>query len=118
MVSLRQFTNNAFTHHHGMQSEERFGNIDEDGDGFVSELTRADITAVTVYQAALPVPGRVTPDDPEAAKAARIGEARLRRSVVRPATFPRFPWEIADGFTRSRARTTPRETCKSAKRPP
>ena len=31
VVSLRQFTNNAFTHHHGMQSEERFGvGIDED----------------------------------------------------------------------------------------
>jgi len=74
-VSLRQFTNNAFTHHHGMQTEERFGvGFDEDGDGFVNELTRADITAVTVYQATLPVPGRVIPEDPEAAKAARVGE--------------------------------------------
>ena len=78
VVSLRQFTNNAFTHHHGMQAEERFGiGVDEDGDGFVNELTRADITAVTVYQAALPVPGRATPDDPEAAKAAQIGEVRF-----------------------------------------
>jgi len=42
VVSLRQFTNNAFTQHFGMQPEERFGlGVDEDGDGFVNELTRA-----------------------------------------------------------------------------
>jgi len=34
VVSIRQFTNNAMNHHHGMQSEERFGqNTDPDGDG-------------------------------------------------------------------------------------
>ena len=34
VISLRQFTNNAFNHHHGIQSEERFGSgIDADGDG-------------------------------------------------------------------------------------
>jgi hypothetical protein len=43
VVSLRQFTNNAFNQHHGIQSEERFGlGVDEDGDGFANELTRAD----------------------------------------------------------------------------
>jgi hypothetical protein len=46
VISLRQFTNNAYNHHHGMQSEERFGlGVDADGDGVVNELTRADITA-------------------------------------------------------------------------
>jgi hypothetical protein len=40
VVSLRKFTNNAFNHHHGIQSEERFGTgVDADGDGFVNELT-------------------------------------------------------------------------------
>jgi hypothetical protein len=37
VVSIRQFSNNAFNHHHGMQAEERFGlNGDPDGDGFTN----------------------------------------------------------------------------------
>src|SRR5258707_1473706 len=66
VVSLRQFTNNAFNHHHGIQTTERFGiGTDADGDGFVNEMTRADVTAVALYQATLAVPGRVIPNDPE-----------------------------------------------------
>jgi len=62
VTSLREFTNNAYNHHHGMQSAERFGyGQDPDGDGFVNELTRADITAATMWQATLEVPGRVIP---------------------------------------------------------
>ena len=54
IVSVRQFTNNAFNHHHGIQSEERFGlGVDPDGDGFVNELTTADMTAVTLFQITL-----------------------------------------------------------------
>ena len=65
VVSLREFSNNAFNHHHGIQSSERFGqDLDPDGDGFVNELTRADVTAVTLFQAAMAVPGRVIPSDP------------------------------------------------------
>jgi CxxC motif-containing protein (DUF1111 family) len=78
VISLRQFTNNAFPQHHGMQPEERVGiGVDEDGDGFRNELTRADITAVTVYQATLPVPGQVIPDDPEVKTAVNTGEQRF-----------------------------------------
>lgn len=74
-VSLREFTNNAFNHHHGMQSVERFGyGMDADGDGVVNELTRADITAVTVFQATLPVPGQVIPPDPAIRDAIERGE--------------------------------------------
>lgn len=75
VVSLRQFSNNAFNHHHGMQAEERFGqDKDPDGDGFRNELTRADMTAVSLFQAAMAVPGRVIPNDPEIEKAVASGE--------------------------------------------
>lgn len=92
VVSLRQFTNNAFTQHFGMQPEERFGTgIDEDGDGFVNELTRADITAVTIYQAALPVPGRVIPDDPEVERAVHNGERRFEQIGCTGCHISRLP---------------------------
>ncbi len=74
VVSLREFTNNAFNHHHGMQAVERFGPGDPDNDGFTNELTRADITAASVYQATLAVPGRVIPRDPVIEAAVRTGE--------------------------------------------
>ncbi len=76
VISIRQFSNNAFNHHHGMQSEERFGlNEDPDGDGFKNELTTADLTAVSLFQATLPVPGRVIPNDPAVEHANLMGEA-------------------------------------------
>jgi hypothetical protein len=52
IVSIRQFSNNAFNHHHGMQAEERFGlDTDPDGDGFANELTAAD------FDCGLDIPG-------------------------------------------------------------
>src|SRR5206468_10336727 len=76
VVSIREFTNNAFNHHHGMQSTERFGvDTDPDGDGFKNELTRADITAVTLFQATMAVPGRVIPNNPDIEQAVLNGEA-------------------------------------------
>jgi len=68
VVSLREFSNNAFNHHHGMQAEERFDlnptkGVDFDEDGIDHELTIGDITAVTLYQAALGTPGQVLPKD-------------------------------------------------------
>lgn len=75
VVSIRQFTNNAMNHHHGMQSEERFGlNTDPDGDGFRNELTTADLTAISLFQATLPVPGRVISNDPAVEEAVWLGE--------------------------------------------
>ena len=62
VISLREFTNNAYNHHHGIQTTERFGKeTDVDGDGHNNEMTRADVTAASIYQAALPPPGRVIP---------------------------------------------------------
>jgi hypothetical protein len=75
VVSIREFTNNALVQHHGIQSTERFGiDSDPDGDGVTNEMTRADVTALTVFQAAMAVPGRVIPNDPEIAKAIADGE--------------------------------------------
>jgi hypothetical protein len=60
VISLRQFTNTALHHHHGIQTEERFSvdaryNVAEhfrpdvdDGDAIAIEATRADVTACTV----------------------------------------------------------------------
>lgn len=80
VVSLRQFTNNAFNHHHGMQSAERFGDgVDADGDGFSNELTRGDITAVAVYQAAMAVPGQVVPNNLAVEEAIFYGEQTFER---------------------------------------
>jgi len=87
-ISLRQFTNNLFPQHHGMKPEER--GID-DGDGFRNELTRADITAVTVYQATLPVPGRLIPEDPEVEEAVHIGEQRFSQLGCAGCHIPKLP---------------------------
>ena len=92
VVSLRQFTNNAFNQHHGMQSSERFGaGVDEDGDGFVDELTRADITAVTVYQATLPVPGQVISDDPDVQRAVANGQQLFKQVGCASCHIPSLP---------------------------
>ena len=79
VVSLREFTDNAFNHHHGMQAEERFDlnpakGKDFDEDGIKHELTVGDITAVTIFQAALATPGRLLPADPAARAAVSQGE--------------------------------------------
>jgi cytochrome c peroxidase len=80
VVSIREFTNNAYNQHHGVQSTERFGiDTDPDGDGFTNELTRADVTAVSVWQATLQVPGRVIPNDPVIEDAVLRGEKAFEK---------------------------------------
>jgi cytochrome c peroxidase len=75
VVSLREFSNNAMNHHHGLQSVERFGaGTDPDNDGVLNELTAGDITAVTLFQAALPAPRPATPRGGVVARAVRDGE--------------------------------------------
>ena len=74
VISLRQFTNNAMNHHHGIQAVERFGEVDADGDGFDNNLSIADITAVSAWQAQLSVPGRVIPRNPFIEAAVSNGE--------------------------------------------
>lgn len=79
VVSLREFSNNAMNHHHGMQTVERFGadrtgSDDHDADGVPDELSVGDITALTLYQAALATPGQVFPDAFAARRAVLQGE--------------------------------------------
>ncbi len=76
VISLREFTNNAMNHHHGMQTRERFGaGVDHDADGYVDELTEGDVTAATIWQATRPAPGRVLPNDGMALQAVVNGES-------------------------------------------
>lgn len=96
VVSLREFSNNAFNHHHGIQTTERFGrDTDLDGDGFTNEMTRADVTAVSVFQAALPVPGRVIPRDPAIERAVLNGEHVFARVGCAGCHVPALP--LKDG---------------------
>lgn len=81
VISLREFTVNSYTRLHGVQAEERFGTgVDQDGDGHVNELTIADVTAVTVFQATLPVPGQVIPRN-KALETAIVNGERLFHDV-------------------------------------
>lgn len=85
--SVRVFSNNAYNHHHGMEAVERFGigqkdnkgNVittnDFDQDGVPDELSVGDITAATLFQAAMNTPGRVIASDPARRAAAQRGEA-------------------------------------------
>lgn len=74
VISLRQFTNNAFNHHHGIQTVERFGPNDPDGDGYCNEMTEDEVTAVAVFQATLQVPAQVVPRQREYEDAILLGE--------------------------------------------
>lgn len=92
VISLRQFTNNAFNHHHGIQATERFGkDQDPDGDGFVNEMTRADVTAASVWQAQLPVPGRVIPNNPKIEAAVLAGERKFEEIGCAECHIPELP---------------------------
>lgn len=92
VISLRQFTNNAFNHHHGIQSTERFGvGTDPDADGFVNEMTAAEVTAVTLFQAQLAVPGRVISNDPQIEAAVAAGEEAFTRIGCSSCHVPELP---------------------------
>ncbi|MGI8743077.1 MAG: di-heme oxidoredictase family protein [Bryobacteraceae bacterium] len=91
-VSIREFTNTSFNQHHGIQSTERFGiDTDPDGDGFTNELTRADVTAVSIFQAALQVPGRVIPRNPAIEAAVLNGERVFDRIGCATCHISRLP---------------------------
>jgi hypothetical protein len=91
-VSLRDFTNSAFNRHHGIQTTERFGvNTDPDGDAVKNEMTRGDVTAVTIFEATLPVPGRVIPNDPQSERGILDGEKTFDRLGCTTCHIPSLP---------------------------
>jgi len=91
VVSLREFTNNALNHHHGMQSVERFGaGVDADQDGKPDEVTVGDVTALTLFQAALNTPGQVMPREKDRARACREGEALFHAAGCTACHVPEF----------------------------
>jgi hypothetical protein len=92
VVSIREFTNNAYNHHHGIQSTERFGiDTDPDDDGVKNELTRADVTAVSIWQASLQAPGRVIAHDPEIEQAVLLGERKFEDIGCATCHIPKLP---------------------------
>ncbi len=92
LVSLRDFTNTALNQHHGIQTTERFGiDTDWDGDGISNEATRADVTALTVYQASLQVPGSVIPNDQAVERAVLVGERVFTRIGCAVCHIPNLP---------------------------
>ena len=75
ITSLREFVVKALNQHFGMQAVERFGDgEDPDADGVLEEITRGDVTALVMFLATFPPPGRVMPVHPEARAAAEHGE--------------------------------------------
>ena len=77
-------------HHHGMQEAEHFGDgVDPDGDGIADELTWGDLTVITIFRVALPVPGQDTPlKTPRLGRRWTVGRGCSPRSVAPFATFP------------------------------
>ncbi len=96
VTSLRTFTINAMNLHHGMQANERYGfhltgSEDFDRDGVADELTEGDITALVVFQASLPVPGRVLPRTSSRQERVRHGEQVFRQSMCASCHIPELP---------------------------
>ena len=92
IVSLREFTVKAMNQHFGMQASERFGDaVDHDGDGMADELSRGDISALVIFQAMLPPPGRIIPDHPRARAAAERGESLFMTLECSTCHIPELP---------------------------
>lgn len=95
-VSLREFTIFALNQHHGIQATERFGwprtgTDDFDGDGVANEFTVGQVSALAVFQAALPAPGRAAFKRDADAQAARLGERRFGEVGCATCHVPRLP---------------------------
>jgi len=72
---------------------------DPDGDGVKNEMTRADVTALTVYQAVMAAPGRVIPNDPVIEKRrVEWRESFSNRLAAQAVMFRGCRWISGAGF--------------------
>ena len=90
IVSLREFVVKAMNSHFGIQATERFG-ADADGDGVLNELTPGDVTALVVFMATMPPPGRMMPSHPEAVAAVERGETLFSEIGCAVCHVPELP---------------------------
>lgn len=99
-VSLREFSNFALNQHHGIQSEERFGwtrtgTRDFDGDGVNNEFTIGQLSALTLYQASLPLPIRAAYTTPSVEQLSKLGETRFHDIGCTRCHIPSLPLKSA-----------------------
>jgi hypothetical protein len=97
--SIRRFSNQAFNRHLGIQPEEAVQffsphSSDPDLDGVSDELTIGDVTALVVFEAALPVPRRAHLRGAAADQAAR-GEALFAQVGCTSCHIPALPLKSA-----------------------
>lgn len=93
-TSLREFTNNALLHHHGIQNYERIEPYtDDDGDGIVNEATPGDVTALVTFMATLPAPIPQQPEDPELAAKVESGRQTFDNIGCARCHIPVLPLE-------------------------
>ncbi len=93
-TSLREFTNNAMLHHHGIQNYERAGPYsDDDGDGVVNEITPGDVTAIVAFMATLPAPVPTEPQDDDLAEVVASGRAKFEEIGCASCHVPALPLE-------------------------
>ncbi len=93
-TSLREFTNDALIHHHGMQNYERAGAyVDDDGDGVVNEITPGDVTALVAFMATLPAPIPQVPTDKDRAQIVERGRERFEAIGCAECHIPALPLE-------------------------
>ena len=94
VTSLREFTNTALIQHHGMVSYELAGpHVDLDGDGIVHEVTPGDVTALVTFQALLPPPIEVMPEDPSLREVVQHGRDRFGAIGCASCHIPALPLE-------------------------
>ena len=101
MTSLRQFTINALNHHHGMQAVERFGKrwtgqSDHDEDGHNDEIGPGDVSALVAWQASLPPPFPMTPQDERWQGAAAAGKTHFEQAGCHSCHRTSLPLESLD----------------------